>query len=630
MQSSGIAKTAPVVGFNPENIISDALFYDENAMSAAEIQSFLDRMIGACATSRCLNVLSVDVPTRAKDYYSRTTGNLVCRAMTGGNMRVSELIYRVQKSCGISAKVTLVTLQKEQSLISGSSAKAPSDSQLRKAMGHLCPDTAPCDASAAGVANQIVGGVEQLKKYKATAFGKQPGRNWIGYNPDAGCGGTFLNIQNYGTAALYNFTPYQPNAAALGAGSGLGDACSSYGNRNFYNFYTSWFGSTQAAVDPCKPPASESTTPAGGEVTTTANLNGRPAPTTDCATVVKTFPNGTVLTRLATYGNWTNVRHDGVTYWVSSDFLKATPAPVFTTDRVQGIDRYETAAAIAAQTNPQASPTVYLVSGESFADSVIGASLAARGKSALLLTGSQSLPASTSARLSALKPGRVVILGGPDAVGPSVETTVRGVLGDGVAIERIAGIDRYETARSVTAVGWKTAPTVYFAAGADFPDALSATSVAAAQGAPVLLVDGRAAQVPQATVDLLRTLGVKNVVVAGGPQAVSATIDAQLVALGVSVQRNSGDTRYSTSLALAQQAYPGTTPRVFLASGSEFPDALAGSVLAASAGGPLILQPPYCMTGGAKDYAVSHGATKLTLLGGPAALSDTVARAIRC
>lgn len=241
---AGIVKAAAVVGFNPENIISDALFYDGAAMTAAEIQAFLDAKIGSCNNGKCLNVLSVSAPS-TKDYYSQTTGNLVCRAMQGGTMRAAELIYRVQVACGISAKVTLVTLQKEQSL---TTSKAPTDTELRKAMGHLCSDTAPCDPGAAGFVAQIMGGVEQLKKYKATAFGKQPGRNWIAYSPDASCGGTYLNIQNYATAALYNFTPYQPNAAALAAGTGFGNLCSSYGNRNFFNFYTAWFGSTQRAT----------------------------------------------------------------------------------------------------------------------------------------------------------------------------------------------------------------------------------------------------------------------------------------------------------------------------------------------------------------------------------------------
>jgi len=243
---TGIVKAAAVVGFNAENIISDALFYDSNAMSAAEIQSFLDSKIGACQNGKCLNVLQVN-GVSAPVYYSQTTGNLVCEAITGGAMRVSEWIYRIQRACGISAKVILVTLQKEQGLVTD---KAPTDYELLAAMGHECPDTARCNPAVAGTMLQIYKGAEQLKKYKATAFGKQPGRNYIGYSPNSACGGTYLNIQNYATAALYNYTPYQPNAASLAAGFLYGDSCSSYGNRNFYNYYRSWFGAIQGAVSP--------------------------------------------------------------------------------------------------------------------------------------------------------------------------------------------------------------------------------------------------------------------------------------------------------------------------------------------------------------------------------------------
>lgn len=238
---SAIVQSASVVGFNAENLMSDSVFYDGAAMTAAEIQAFLDAKIGACRNGKCLNVLTAGISSRTA-VYSQSTGNLICSAIQGGSMPVSELIYRVQVACGISAKVILVTLQKEQGL---TTSKEPSDWNLKAAMGASCPDTAPCDPAFAGVGPQILKGTQQLKTYKAANFAKQPGVNFIGYSPNAACGGTNLNIQNYATAALYNYTPYQPNAAALAAGYGLGDGCSSYGNRNFYNYFTAWFGSTQ-------------------------------------------------------------------------------------------------------------------------------------------------------------------------------------------------------------------------------------------------------------------------------------------------------------------------------------------------------------------------------------------------
>ncbi len=224
--------------FDPGYIISDELFYDGNAMSSAEIQSFLDGKIGTCQTTRCLNVAVVPVTTQPATF---TNGRLLCNAIAGGSMRVSELIYRVQVACGISAKVILVTLQKEQSLVT---SRAPSDWALRAAMGMGCPDTAPCNDAFAGLANQIISGTRQLLIYKVAPFMRQPGVHYIQYHPNAACGGTNVNIRNHATAALYNYTPYQPNAAALANLYGTGDGCSSYGNRNFWRFYNDWFGSS--------------------------------------------------------------------------------------------------------------------------------------------------------------------------------------------------------------------------------------------------------------------------------------------------------------------------------------------------------------------------------------------------
>lgn len=231
--------------FNPELIISDDQFYNGNAMTAAQIQAFLDQKIGNCTNGKCLNVAVVPIADQPRRV-SGSTGNVICEAMAGGTMRVSELIYRSQRACGISAKVILVTLQKEQGLIT---SRAPSDYQLRYAMGQGCPDTTGCTTAPAGLATQIYTGTRQLKTYRAAGFARQPGVHYIGYHPNAACGGTNLNIRNYATAALYNYTPYQPNRSALNNLYGSGDGCGSYGNRNFWRDYTDWFGST-ISIDP--------------------------------------------------------------------------------------------------------------------------------------------------------------------------------------------------------------------------------------------------------------------------------------------------------------------------------------------------------------------------------------------
>ena len=219
--------------FDPGMIISDELFYNGRAMTTSEIQAFLNGKIGTCQNGRCLNVSTITSPGYAA-WSSPKTGALACAAVAGGTVSVAEWIYRVQAACGISAKVIIVTLQKEQALIAGAGAQAPSDRALMHAMGMACPDTAPCDTAAAGLATQIYLGARQLKIYKVALFGRQPGIHSIQYSPNSACGSSSINIRNYATAALYNYTPYQPNAAALANLTGIGDSCSSYGNRNFW------------------------------------------------------------------------------------------------------------------------------------------------------------------------------------------------------------------------------------------------------------------------------------------------------------------------------------------------------------------------------------------------------------
>jgi hypothetical protein len=70
------------------------------------------------------------------------------------------------------------------------------------------------------------------------------GNNYIQYSPDGSCGGSNVNILNRATQALYNYTPYQPSNAALDADWGTVN-CGAYGNRNFYLYFSSWFGTTR-------------------------------------------------------------------------------------------------------------------------------------------------------------------------------------------------------------------------------------------------------------------------------------------------------------------------------------------------------------------------------------------------
>lgn len=222
--------------WEPGNIISDGLFYDGNALDANGVQAVLDQRGAGCTSGDCLKTHREYAAPRAADAY--------CGAFGGGDLTAAQIIWQVGLACGISQKSLLVILQKESSLVT---ANAPSTLAYRAAMGMGCPDTAACDSQYYWLTNQVYGAARQLKKYLKYSI-YRVGLNYIQYNPNTDCGGSQVYIENNATAALYNYTPYQPNTAALLNFAGTGDACSAYGNRNFFRLYNQWFGSSRFVV----------------------------------------------------------------------------------------------------------------------------------------------------------------------------------------------------------------------------------------------------------------------------------------------------------------------------------------------------------------------------------------------
>ncbi|WCM56354.1 hypothetical protein [Microbacterium sp. EF45047] len=242
----GPTSTLVTDGFRAGNIISDAKFFDSMTMTAGEIDAFFRSKVQNCQSGyTCLKDYRQNTPNRPADQY--------CKGYTGApNESAATIIYRVAQSCGINPQVFIVMLQKEQSLVTHT---WPSDWRYTKALGQGCPDTAPCDPQFAGFFYQIYGAGRQMKIYTEGRYFTwyAPGKTWnILYNPERACGSAPVYIENSATSALYYYTPYQPNAAALRAGYGIGDACSAYGNRNFYNYFKDWFGDPRGGGVPAR------------------------------------------------------------------------------------------------------------------------------------------------------------------------------------------------------------------------------------------------------------------------------------------------------------------------------------------------------------------------------------------
>jgi hypothetical protein len=225
--------------FNAGNIMSDAVFYNSGTLSKSEIQSFLNSKVPNCRSGyTCLKSYSQKTASQS----AKSEG---CTAYSGSSKEsAAAIISKVATACGINPQVLLVLLEKETGLISGT---APTSGTYRKATGYGCPDTAVCDSTYYGFFNQVYNAAWQFKKYQARpeSRGYVAGRwNTIQYHPNASCGTSSVYIENQATAALYVYTPYRPNQASLDNIGRTGDGCSSYGNRNFWAYFTNWFGST--------------------------------------------------------------------------------------------------------------------------------------------------------------------------------------------------------------------------------------------------------------------------------------------------------------------------------------------------------------------------------------------------
>lgn len=155
-----------------------------------------------------------------------------------------------------------------------------------------------------------------------------------------------------------------------------------------------------------------------------------------------------------------------------------------TARRIGGVDRYETAALIAAEVGLPADGRIAIASGTDYADAISVAPYAGRWGMPLLLGRGATLPSATRAfvtRCGGALRGVVSIGAG---IPRSAVATLPGLV-------RIAGADRWAT-NALMARAWgggTCRPLV--ANGAAFPDALVAAALGAKQGQPLLLVAPR-------------------------------------------------------------------------------------------------------------------------------------------
>ncbi|MGC1207225.1 MAG: cell wall-binding repeat-containing protein [Ornithinimicrobium sp.] len=191
---------------------------------------------------------------------------------------------------------------------------------------------------------------------------------------------------------------------------------------------------------------------------------------------------------------------------------------------------------------------------------------------------------------------------------------------------RLSGPNRWSTSEAVSRQWAPGAPVVYVASGLDFPDALSAAALSGVQDVPVLLTD--ADSLPSQTRRALARLEPKRIVVVGGSGAVEPEVLRALrpYATTGTVDRVDGGNRYETAAAVAK-AYPSGVGKVYLASGADYPDALAGAALAAHEGAPLLLTAATTLPPSTRAQLDRLNPSEVVVLGGSNAVNTGTARA---
>ena len=312
---------------------------------------------------------------------------------------------------------------------------------------------------------------------------------------------------------------------------------------------------------------------------------------------------------------------------------------------IEGGDRIGTAVAASNEAFADgAADTVIVCTAYNFPDALGASALAGAYDAPLLLTAPGSLPGAVSDEIQRLGAANVVVIGSEAAVSTNVETALRRVPGV-VTVSRVGGSDRYETSAMVAAEtiavmesnGRTYDGTCFVATGLNFPDALAAAPLSASRGWPILLTKTDA--LPSFASDAMTDMGVSKAIIVGSARTVSGGVATTLAGrLGSgNVTRESGDTRYQTSIAIAQLGIENglSLNGVALATGQNFPDALAGGPMQGKLGGVVLLTPSKSLDTDVRTLLSQNKATvKLVrYLGSEAALAravrDSVTQALR-
>lgn len=326
-----------------------------------------------------------------------------------------------------------------------------------------------------------------------------------------------------------------------------------------------------------------------------------------------------------------------------------TNAPQVIIDRLAGLTRYETAKIISEYYAQGKVKNVVLTTGNDFADALSASVLAHQKEAPILLVNStvdSSKESFTYLEQHLETEGTVYIIGGTGVIGPEFEARLKNL--GFTKVVRIAGKDRYETSYLIADTIIKqmkeplvksqgssmdeiTASTVVISSGEQYPDALSISSFAANNGWPILLSTHDT--LPQEVKTFLMRRKPAQLYITGGDGAISENVLTEIRNLipQVHIERLAGTSRFDTNTNIAETFAPKPLT-IYLATGYGFADAMAGSIVAAKTGDPILFVDP-SMSSLPKSVAhylsnlyANHLSPHIVSFGGTGVISDDLVK----
>ncbi|WP_238883313.1 cell wall-binding repeat-containing protein [Clostridium sp. YIM B02551] len=307
---------------------------------------------------------------------------------------------------------------------------------------------------------------------------------------------------------------------------------------------------------------------------------------------------------------------------ININSINASAATITSQTRYSGSTRIETAVEV-SKAGWTSSQNVILAYAYDFPDALSGVPLALLKDAPILLTDKTSIPTSTMDEIKRLNASNIYILGSNGVISDSVKN---GLSSSGYTVTRLGGADRFETSLKIAdqVKASNSSHTAVIAIYDNYPDTLSISPYAAMKHIPILYTQANSLEAN--TRAWLKSNGITNVIISGGTGVISQNVENQLTSDGMTVQRLSGANRYLTALNIVKtfESSFNSNSKIMLATGEDFPDALAGGVLAAKTQTPILLAQDKSMEKDVRDYLDSKSSLGIFVLGGTGAIQSNI------